>query len=824
MGTMSVERRLQICLAATAALGTLLLGLGQSNYTLPIVAVFAAITSVWFTDHRGWFRLNRHAANIFALGAVGFTVLDVTQQDAGRQLVAIANLLIYLQIILLYQRKKLRLYWHLLVLSLLQVVVAAALNLGVEFGVLLVLYMFLSLISMCLLFVLCETADFTLDVNGSSFALAPMPRMQRAPTQRLEDDKPVLAAVLSTDQPTEAMLTRGLVRQVVKLGFTTLLLTFIVFFLTPRFGKSTWRGGPLGKDRLVGFTEEVSLMDIGRLQESPEKVMRVQFVTDGDFQPYEVRSELFLRGSILRDYEPYTGRWKALRPRSHDQKDIPENEPHTTGVVLQTISLEDSEILFSTMPVVSVSGTARNLKMSAEIGQLIRLPPEPKGLAGHFRYEVGSRAFDNGRQRHIVPRRYGTESSGFRLPSIGRYTRFNEVALPSLRGIAQSVIETAEVASHDRIGKIRALEAHLQRLDMFRYTDELTKLPPKGTDPIEHFLTDSREGHCEYFASALTLMLRSQGIPARMVVGFKGGDYNRMGHYYQIRQLHAHAWVEAFLEPDHVPENAILHGETSSDGAWMRVDPSPLDTEPLLTFVGANIFDRLGQVTDYMQMLWNDYILGMDTRRQREAIYKPLMDRTLAAFTDYLFDAEWRRVFFGELISKLGLESLSSFYETWFNWRALPIVVGMVLLLVALYLVLRRPVQRIWTRYWESLRRQVFGRLLRSREIAFYYRLEKLLRRYGLRRSPGQTPYELAKSIEFGVGQAGKRSSERRAPSAVATSPELSRGADSAREIVDLFYRVRFGGRPLNATETKSVEHKLAVVEHACLAALKSRA
>ena len=526
---MFVERRLQICLAATAALGTLLLGLGQANYTLPIVAVFAALTSVYFTDHLGWFRLNRHAANIFALGAVGFTVMDVFQQDAGRQLVAIANLLIYLQIILLYQQKKLRLYWHVLVLSLLQVVVAAALNLGIEFGVLLVLYMFLSMLSLTLLFILCETANYTVasagDGPSGNFALAPMPRMRRAPAE--EPDQPRLAAVLSMERPAEAMLTRGLVKQVIRLGLTTLVLTFVVFFLTPRFGKSSWRGGPLGNERLVGFTEEVSLNDIGRIQESTEKVMRVQFVSDGDFMPYELRSELFLRGSVLRNYEPYKGRWKALRPRSHDQEDLPEVKPHTTGVVLQTISLQDSEILFSTMPVAASKLSPRNVVMSAEMGQLYRQPPEPKGMAGHFRYEVGSRAFIEGRQRHIVPRRYGTDRSEFRLSPMDDYLRFDEVALPSLREIGRSVIETAEIEPGDRIGKIRALEAHLQRLDMFRYTDELTELPPKGMDPIEHFLTQTRKGHCEYFASALTLLLRSQGIPARMVVGYKGGDYNR---------------------------------------------------------------------------------------------------------------------------------------------------------------------------------------------------------------------------------------------------------------------------------------------------------
>ncbi len=829
--SMSVERRFQVCLAATASLGTLLLGLGQSNMTLPVVAVFAAVTSVYFTDYQDWFHLNRHAANILALGAAGFAVVDVMQQELGTQLVAIANLLIYLQIILLYQKKNLRLYWHVLVLSLLQVVVAAALNLGIEFGVLLVVYMFLALISLTLLFILCETADYTVADASSNFAFAPAGRMmhrahpEASPLAGSPPEK-ALTAVLSTDQPAEAMLSSDLIQQVLRLGLTTLLLTFIVFFLTPRFGRSTWRGGPVHAERLVGFTDEVRLNDIGRIRESPEKVMRVQFVTDGDYRPYALKTELYLRGSVLRDYEPYSGRWTALQPRSHDQQ-APQRGPHTTHVVRQAISLEDSEILFSTMPVVFLPETPPNLQMSSEIGQIYRVPPEPKGLAGHLRYEVGSRAFVDGRQRDIVPRRYGTEERPYRLSSVLRYTRFNEEALPSLPAIARSVLDDAEVEPGDRIGILRALESHLQRLDMFRFSSELTELPPQGMDPIEHFLAESHEGHCEYFASALTLMLRSQGIPARMVVGFKGGDYNRMGHYYQIRQLHAHAWVEAFLEPEHVPVNALLEGETANEGAWMRLDPTPLDTDPTVTFVTSDLFDRIGQVTDYMQMLWNDYILGMDTDRQRKAIYKPLMDGTLTSYFNYVLDGEWRSVFLSELVTKLGVDSLSNFHRTWFNWRALPVVIATVLLLIATYLVLRRPVQRIWNRAWTIVKQQFIARLVRNRETAFYYRFERILRRHGIKRRPSQTPRELALSLQRldpvrtdgSPAATGHNDSD---ASVLVKGPVDSGGAaligsvaEAGGDIVDLFYRVRYGGSPLTAAESKTVDRKLAHVARA---------
>src|SRR5258708_33494589 len=88
-------------------------------------------------------------------------------------------------------------------------------------------------------------------------------------------------------------------------------------------------------------------------------------------------------------------------------------------------------------------------------------------------------------------------------------------------------------------------------------------------DPVEDFLVSRKEGHCAYFASALALMLRSIGIPARMVNGFKGGDWNDLSNVLTVRQKHAHSWVEALV------------GEVGSGDAsrrtpvWVTLDPTP---------------------------------------------------------------------------------------------------------------------------------------------------------------------------------------------------------------------------------------------------------
>ena len=91
----------------------------------------------------------------------------------------------------------------------------------------------------------------------------------------------------------------------------------------------------------------------------------------------------------------------------------------------------------------------------------------------------------------------------------------------------------------------------------FTYTLNLTGKP--GDDPLAHFLFETRAGHCEYFASAMTIMLRTLGIPTREVNGFLPGEYNDLGGDYIVRASDAHSWVEVYF-----PGNG-----------WMTFDPTP---------------------------------------------------------------------------------------------------------------------------------------------------------------------------------------------------------------------------------------------------------
>ena len=142
-----------------------------------------------------------------------------------------------------------------------------------------------------------------------------------------------------------------------------------------------------------------------------------------------------------------------------------------------------------------------------------------------------------------------------------------------------------------------------------------------NVDPVEDFVSNHHMGHCEYFASALTLMLRSQGIPARMVVGYKGGEFNYVGNYFVVRQQDAHAWVEAYLKPEEIPADAICPEERHAGGGWLRLDPTPAVEDERAE--ERSLLDRASKSFDYARWLWNDYVLRLTSARQQRVASAP---------------------------------------------------------------------------------------------------------------------------------------------------------------------------------------------------------
>lgn len=135
--------------------------------------------------------------------------------------------------------------------------------------------------------------------------------------------------------------------------------------------------------------------------------------------------------------------------------------------------------------------------------------------------------------------------------------------------------------------RAQRLESHL--IQDYEYT--LDFRGRSAENPIEDFLFRYKSGQCEYFASSMVLLLRSQGIPARLVTGFLGGEYNPFEGYYIVRDSNAHAWVEAYIEGK----------------GWRIFDPTPPAGRPAGAESGLPLLMR--QAWDFVAFRWDRYVL-----------------------------------------------------------------------------------------------------------------------------------------------------------------------------------------------------------------------
>jgi len=133
------------------------------------------------------------------------------------------------------------------------------------------------------------------------------------------------------------------------------------------------------------------------------------------------------------------------------------------------------------------------------------------------------------------------------------------------------------------------------------YKYSLKKLPT-GNNSLENFLFKYKYGSCEYFASATAILLRLNGIPTRIVVGYRGGKYNDIGKYYLITQSDAHSWVEYYL-----------------NGKWVRLDTTP-PLSNTIAYEELKKSSKLDVLMDTLQYYWINFIINYDLQKQKELI------------------------------------------------------------------------------------------------------------------------------------------------------------------------------------------------------------
>ena len=309
-----------------------------------------------------------------------------------------------------------------------------------------------------------------------------------------------------------------------------------------------------------------------------------------DNEPTEQR----WRGLSLERYEK--GRWRRPELTRGAVEAIPTFD-HKSELIRQIIKLEptDSPVLFALRPIVDLEEHDQRFQpMLNDIdGSLFRSDSRP--VAVEYRID-SSRNQDRAQKGEQYP------DSAYLTNLLQVPDEVREV----LRPIAEQVVGTLD--PEDARGRAEALANFLRGpKSEFRYTLAIEAVDPK-LDPVVDFVVNRKEGHCEFFASALTLMARTIGIPARMINGFKGGDYNSMAGLTTVRQKHAHSWVEVLVEPNRVdlPDRAF----------WLTLDPTPADQRNASVAQVGGMMGNFREVTDFVRFVWVFYIVGFNADRQ----------------------------------------------------------------------------------------------------------------------------------------------------------------------------------------------------------------
>jgi hypothetical protein len=808
---MPLIRLLQIVVAALAAMGTMLLGMGQREIGMTLLMILAAGLSVWLTDVKGWVYLNRNVANLIMVGAALFSLRDIFHIYSEMQALTFAQFLIYLQIILLFQKKDSRTFWLIIMLSLLQVVVAALFSQGVFFGILLIIYMLLASLALTLLMLNRQSEPprarsasfftFTRSRESEAPAEAKEKRLTSTPIAARREPRPPATAnpasrwpLIDQQSELEVAMASGsrqgvggdLYSRLFGMMGRTLALTMVLFIVVPRFGQIGWSGGFTQAKSMVGFNTEVTLGEIGRVIENPSEVMRIHFTEKDTEKPYATSGEIYLYGGLLMDYQK--GRWRVGLPSESSQAADPSWQilPHDkkpATYVTQHCDLEglDRNELFYVEPVFPVD----NNSYIQPDKKLCRWTRENVLRTRKFSYQMGTTAFHDGIQSPLTPK---DDLERFEFAKKCPTDKNGELSLKKLKALAEKWIAESKLPPGDVLGRARFLENQLLHSGEYKYS-LVGQKRDLSMDPIEDFLTVHKVGHCEYFATALTLMLRHVGIPSRMAVGFKCNEWHEAEGCYQVRQLHAHTWVQAYLKPEQLPKGS-LHGEDKWDwkkqGGWLRLDPTPGRNEEEKN----SIFAPINKGLQWLDFTWSYYVVELNYERQRKAIFTPIANAVTNVFDTLRDPNTWR-----------------NFFERIYNALHTPGVVGgiaWVLVIVAAAGILAILVlSSVFAWLLARKLREMFAAQRRKHrhgpriEVEFYRRLEHLLKKNGLSRPLGQTPREFA----FVAGEW------------LATETGQKRLHSFPARIVEAYYHVRFGRLPLEDGSSEEVERILKEME-----------
>jgi transglutaminase-like putative cysteine protease len=474
-----------------------------------------------------------------------------------------------------------------------------------------------------------------------------------------------------------------------------LVITAGLFFFLPRTARAAFQHLVSHRYHLAGFSNRVALGEIGEIKKENTPVMHVRMD-----RPEDRGLALKWRGASLasfngRVWSSLQGMGQAIRPDRGGQVQLddarlrPGARHISYAVYLNDIA---SEALF-------FAGTPEFLRIDSTV--IRRTGGNYSvgfGDARNVSYQVYSRLdpanSENLTDDYLAPLTGPLRKEYLQTPPID----------PRVSELAQSIVGAEPSPAREA----RLIEQYLQ--SHYGYTLELPATEPP--DPIADFLFRRKKGHCEYFASAMAVMLRDVDIPSRVVTGFQSGVYNPISGSQLIRTSDAHSWVEAWI-----PRRG-----------WVTFDPTPADPNP----PRISLWTRLGFYTDAAEVFWQNWVVNYNLDRQLQLATK--MGQSSRHVGLNWFD-------------RLGLAgprwwgALSDFAK---RYGVLCSSVAVLALLTVLF------GKDGWN--WWNTRRRVLkvqrGEAEASDATLLYHRMLKVLKRRGIEKPAWLTPCEFAHVVK----------------------------------------------------------------------------
>ena len=546
------------------------------------------------------------------------------------------------------------------------------------------------------------------------------------------------------------------------IAFGSVAIGAVIFLLLPRFSRGYMSGFNLQPTLISGFSDDVELGEIGEIKKSSMLVMRVS--VDGGVT---AARGVHWRGIALTEFDGK--RWynephepTTLMPGAEGWFHMHAGTPQTAGKTIHyTVLLEPiaSSAVFVANDVESMRG-----RFSGEAGTPFSqrrsyLLRDPQGSIFNPYHNFSRMQYE---ARSVLPtppaaalRRAGTDYSAD--------IREMYLQLPALDARIPELTKQITARADNPYDKASAIEGYLR--SHYGYTLDLSG-PPQA-DPLAYFLFQKRAGHCEYFAAAMTVMLRSAGIPARYINGFLTGEYNSVGGDFVVRASDAHSWVEAYFP----------------SFGWLTFDPTPPSDEKPPGF-----FAALGHYWDWFELQWSEWVINYDILHQFSLAQN--VQRVSRSWTERL------QTFFTD-----ARRSATRALELWQSRivhapAALPVSSAIFVVLLASALFLQPKVRQRFMTLWH-LRISTAAAMTPHLATLQYNEMLRLLARRGIRKTPAQTPIEFAISL----------------PDENLTAP--------VHELTGLYQAARFGGQTTDPRQASTLLNLIRTLLHTRIPSLR---